>query len=246
MNDVVENSQQQQRECVARFEVVDLIFMILNLFLFIVESVSCEAAGMRLMLKEKLPQPRGGMWDLEVENFPKCPGATKTDVGGGYEFTILYADKEWCGVDAEYKLVLYCTVLLHLLRIATVMKYAIQTPAWLAFAKVVLLLKDDNGTVIADSVSCVYDTRFETSLMTFRGEIRRSFHRQLNLANQGQAMYEEQCMKVVWGVLVRICSTGGVWRRRDRTWKRRCKVVKQWPWTSTTKWDAHSNRDKSN
>lgn len=38
-------------------------------------------------------------------------------------------------------------------------------------AKVVLLLKDDNGTTIADSVSCVYDTRFDTSLMTFRGEI---------------------------------------------------------------------------
>jgi hypothetical protein len=49
--------------------------------------------------------------------------------------------------------------------------FSLQTPAWVTVAKVVLLLKDDNGTTIADSVSCVYDTRFETSLMTFRGEI---------------------------------------------------------------------------
>ncbi len=49
-----------------------------------------------------------------------------------------------------------------------------QTPAWLAVADVILLLKDDNGTVIADSISCVYDTKFETSLQTFKGEVTRS------------------------------------------------------------------------
>lgn len=35
------------------------------------------------------------------------------------------------------------------------------------------MLKDSNGTKIADSVSCVYNTRFDTSLLTFKGEITR-------------------------------------------------------------------------
>ncbi len=69
------------------------------------KSVSCEAGGMVISLKDELPIPRGGMWDLEVEGYPKCPGATKTDVGGGHSFTIFYTDKEWCGVDADYWLV---------------------------------------------------------------------------------------------------------------------------------------------
>lgn len=54
---------------------------------------------MELKLKDRLPLPRVGMWDLEVEGHPKCPGGTKTDVGGGYTFSLLYADKEWCGVE---------------------------------------------------------------------------------------------------------------------------------------------------
>uniref|UniRef100_A0A914V9I1 ZP domain-containing protein n=1 Tax=Plectus sambesii TaxID=2011161 RepID=A0A914V9I1_9BILA len=122
---------------------------VVELFGDFVENVDCTAEGMVIALKKKLPVPRSGMWDLEVEGFPKCPGALKSDVGGGHEFLIRYTDKEWCGVEAS----------------------SLLTPAWVTVAKVVLLLKDDNGTTIADSVSCVYDTRFDTSLMTFRGEI---------------------------------------------------------------------------
>lgn len=50
----------------------------------------------------------------------------------------------------------------------------IQTPKRLAQARTILLLKDDNGTIIADSVSCVYKTKFQTSLLTYSGEVRRS------------------------------------------------------------------------
>ena len=48
-----------------------------------------------------------------------------------------------------------------------------ETPKRLAQARTILLLKDDNGTVIADSVSCVYSTKFATSLHTYAGEVRR-------------------------------------------------------------------------
>jgi hypothetical protein len=67
--------------------------------------VECTADGMVITMKKKLPVPRSGMWDLEVEGFPKCPGAVKNDVGGGHEFTILYADRDWCGVEASSLLV---------------------------------------------------------------------------------------------------------------------------------------------
>jgi hypothetical protein len=104
---------------------------------------------MEVKLKDRLPSPRTGMWDLEVEEHPKCPGATKSDVGGGYTFIILYADKQWCGVEPV----------------------SWFTPSWVSYAEVTLILKDTNGTKIADSVSCVYNTRFDTSLLTFKGEI---------------------------------------------------------------------------
>lgn len=76
--------------------------------MFAVDNVDCTSEGMVITLKKKLPVPRGGMWDLEVEGFPKCPGGLKTDVGGGHVFTILYADKDWCGVEASSLLVSAC------------------------------------------------------------------------------------------------------------------------------------------
>uniref|UniRef100_A0A915JCP3 ZP domain-containing protein n=1 Tax=Romanomermis culicivorax TaxID=13658 RepID=A0A915JCP3_ROMCU len=104
---------------------------------------------MDVKLKDRLPPPRNGMWTLEVEDHPHCPsGAAETDVGGGYEFTIFYADKDLCGVQPV----------------------SWFTPNWLSYAETTLILNDANGTKIADSISCIYNTRFDTSLMTFKGE----------------------------------------------------------------------------
>ncbi|KFD51091.1 hypothetical protein M513_07991 [Trichuris suis] len=116
---------------------------------FIVKSVTCKAGGMEIELKPSLPKPSSGMWDLEVEGHPHCPNASKKDIGAGYRFTINYADRYLCGVEPV----------------------AWFTPSWISYAEVTLLLKDDNNTMVADSVSCLYNTRVEASSVTFRGEV---------------------------------------------------------------------------
>uniref|UniRef100_A0A5S6R0Q7 sulfite oxidase n=1 Tax=Trichuris muris TaxID=70415 RepID=A0A5S6R0Q7_TRIMR len=114
-----------------------------------VKSVICTASGMEIELKPALPKPSSGMWDLEVEGHPYCPNASKKDIGAGYRFTISYADRYLCGVEPV----------------------AWFTPSWISYAEVTLLLKDDNNTKVADSISCLYNTRIEASSATFRGEV---------------------------------------------------------------------------
>ena len=70
---------------------------------------------MRIRLKEELPPPGAGMWDLEVEDFPDCPAVSKTDVGGGHEFLIPFAERVLCGVDAEYVMVRFLSFFTSLL-----------------------------------------------------------------------------------------------------------------------------------
>jgi len=104
---------------------------------------------MNITLKQMLPVPSNGMWDLEVAGYPDCPGgANKVDVGGGHVFLIQYNQFDFCGVEPK----------------------SYFTPAWVSESKVTLILRDDNGSMIADSVSCVYKTRFETSLLSFASD----------------------------------------------------------------------------
>ncbi|VDO96492.1 unnamed protein product [Soboliphyme baturini] len=138
-----------------------------------VDSVTCHAKGINIVLKSKLPLPRNGMWKLEVEGYPYCPGATKQDVGGGYAFTLLFADKDLCGTEPKSWFVSVSS----LFRTAPyLLTLHLQTPSWVSLAEVTLLLKDSNESIIADSISCLYNTRFGTSLLTFKGEIMSCFN----------------------------------------------------------------------
>jgi len=134
-----------------------------------VEAVTCHARGVDVRLRERLPAPRGGMWALELENFPQCPGVTRQDVGGGHAFTVLFADKQWCGVEPVSWFVSVPGEPL----LPPLTPRASQTPNWVSYAEMTLVLSDANGTKVADSVSCIYNTRFDSSLLTFKGEAMR-------------------------------------------------------------------------
>ncbi|KRZ05905.1 hypothetical protein T11_12312 [Trichinella zimbabwensis] len=114
-----------------------------------VESVTCLANGMEVQLKSSLPNPIKGNWRLEVEGHPQCNSVNKEDVGPGYRFLIPYDDRYLCGVEPRFDI----------------------TPAWVASAKTILLLIDKVNYTIGDSLICLYKTKVDASLTTFKGEI---------------------------------------------------------------------------
>ncbi|KRX19206.1 putative sulfite oxidase, mitochondrial, partial [Trichinella nelsoni] len=114
-----------------------------------VESVTCLANGMEVQLKSSLPNPIKGNWRLEVEGHPQCNSVNREDVGPGYRFLIPYDDRYLCGVEPRFDI----------------------TPAWVASAKTILLLIDKVNYTIGDSLICLYKTKVDASLTTFKGEI---------------------------------------------------------------------------
>ncbi|KRY87238.1 putative sulfite oxidase, mitochondrial [Trichinella pseudospiralis] len=114
-----------------------------------VESVTCLANGMEVQLKSSLPNPIKGNWRLEVEGHPQCNSVNRENVGPGYRFLIPYDDRYLCGVEPRFDI----------------------TPAWVASAKTILLLIDKVNYTIGDSLICLYKTKVDASLTTFKGEI---------------------------------------------------------------------------